>query len=260
MENDSNPEFLRMAVDLIFVLCGEDQASYDYVIRWIALLFQQPEAKSTLISFSSEEGTGKGTLLKLLRKIMGVKKVLETSAPSMDCWGPFNELMVDAFLVSLNELETCKSEHRLKMLTSDDMLNINPKGTKAYQMKSYHKFIVFTNKDSVMKTSKGDRRKLFFMCSDKYVGNREYWNKWNADLEAVENIRTFYDYLMELDLTEFNVQDLVVTDYHEDLIESYGCRLEAFVKDLVIENCDDFDLTKTLKYDPSQRLQGKLSC
>ena len=47
----------------------------------------------------SDEGAGKTSLIYLLAKFMGGKKVLDTNDPARDVWGNFNSLMMGAFLV-----------------------------------------------------------------------------------------------------------------------------------------------------------------
>ncbi len=58
----------------------------------------------------SDEGAGKTSLIYLLAKFMGGKKVLDTNDPARDVWGNFNSLMMGAFLVNLNELEWHRME------------------------------------------------------------------------------------------------------------------------------------------------------
>jgi hypothetical protein len=49
-----------------------------------------PEIKTIVPTFISKQGAGKGSLLKLLSKMLGAKNVLEITNPKRDIWGDFN--------------------------------------------------------------------------------------------------------------------------------------------------------------------------
>jgi hypothetical protein len=147
----------------ILILCGNDSIVADYFEKWIAQMIQYPAIKSVCPTLISKEGAGKGTLMKLLEKMLGTSKVYETAEPSRDIWGDFNGIMADTFLVNLNELskkETIESEGRIKKLITDDSITINNKGVSQYKIKSYHRFIITTNKEDPIGTNKDDRRKI----------------------------------------------------------------------------------------------------
>ena len=56
-----------------------------------------------MLVFVSKQGAGKNLLLNMIRKMLGNKKVFESTNPSRDVWGNFNGQMADAFLVNLSE-------------------------------------------------------------------------------------------------------------------------------------------------------------
>ena len=67
-------------------------------------MIQYLAVKSICPTLISKQGAGKGTLLLLIRKMLGTEKVFETATPSRDIWGDFNGKMAHAFFVNLNEL------------------------------------------------------------------------------------------------------------------------------------------------------------
>jgi hypothetical protein len=67
-------------------------------------MIQYPAVKTICPTLISKQGAGKGTLIRLLSKMIGAKKVFETRRPSRDVWGSFNGEMANAFLVNLDEL------------------------------------------------------------------------------------------------------------------------------------------------------------
>ena len=101
-------EYLQSDLDFVLnhikILCNNETETYDYFIAWIAFMLKYPNQKSKIITFISAEGAGKNSLLEFLKKIIGEKKVLDTTKPSQFCWGQFNGCMVNAYLVCLNEI------------------------------------------------------------------------------------------------------------------------------------------------------------
>ena len=140
---------LKIILNHILILCGNDKAMYDYFIGWISKMIQQPHIKLTCMVLISKQGAGKGTLMKLFSKMLGKNKAYEPTNPSRDVWGNFNELMTDAFLVNINELEyndAKKGDSQFKALITDPNITINPKGQKPIWVKSHDHFIITTNK------------------------------------------------------------------------------------------------------------------
>ena len=171
VEWEHHQEGLDAVLNHIKILCNNNEIVSDYFIKWIAQMIQYPEVKSICPTLISKEGSGKGTLIQLLTKMLGGQKVLETSTPSRDVWGDFNGVMSDAFFVNLNELskkETIESEGKIKALITDNAMTINQKGINQYSIRSYHRFMVTTNKEEPINTSKDDRRNMIISSSNEF--------------------------------------------------------------------------------------------
>lgn len=232
---EPNTTGLDIIKNHIRILCNNEEPVYDYFIKWVAQMIQYPEVKTIVPTLISKQGAGKGTFLKLMTKMLGNKKVLETTEPSRDVWGQFNGLMNNAFLVNLNELskkETMESEGKIKGLITDPTLAINNKGKDQYQIVSHHRFIITTNKEDPIKTEKDDRRNLIIRSSDEKVGDKEYFNKINEYLEDINVIRTCYDYFKSIkDMDKFGLIPLPKTEYQENLKELYKSPIEMWLED-----------------------------
>ena len=231
---------LEFMLNHIRVLCNNEDAVYEYFVRWIAQMIQSPAQKSTCITMISKQGAGKGTLMKLLECMMGEKKVMETTNPAKDVWGNHNSLMVDSFFVNLNEVsqkDSYEAEGRIKGLITDINLTINPKGKDQFVMKSYHRWFVTTNhEDGAMKTSHDDRRNLIIRSSDDLIKNEEYFNRIYGLLRNDNFIATCYQYFKTLDLSDFSVRDIPITEYQKDLQELSVSPLELFLQHIVERN------------------------
>ena len=106
---DKRPVALQVILNHIKILCNYEEPVYDYFVKWIAQMIQYPEKKSIMPTLISKEGAGKGTLIELLRRMLGAKKVFETTSPSRDVWGPFNGIMVNSFLVNFESWSSISS-------------------------------------------------------------------------------------------------------------------------------------------------------
>jgi hypothetical protein len=224
----------------IKILCGNDNAVYDYFIKWIAQMVQYPDVKTICPVLISKQGAGKGTLMKLLEKMMGSSKVFETTTPSRDIWGDFNGRMANTFLINLNELskkETLESEGKIKGLITDSKLTINNKGTNQYDIISHHRFIITTNKEEPINTSKDDRRNLIIRSSDEKVGNKEYFKTLHEYLEDINIIKTCYEYFRGiLYMDKFMTIPIPQTKYHEELKELSISPVEGWLLHFTTQN------------------------
>ena len=239
---------LQIMLDHIKILCNNEIPVFQYFLGWIAKMIQYPEIKSTCITLISDEGAGKGTLMELFKAMMGENKVLETKDPNRDVWGTFNSIMMDAFLVNLNELEfkeTTEAEGRIKALITDSQMVINKKGIDQFKITSYHHFIITSNKENPIKTQRGDRRKLIIRSSDELIGNTKYFVKIYALLDDENFVRTCYEFFKNYDLSNYIEKTIPETEYQNDLKELSITAPEQWLNDFVLENQDEIEMTLT---------------
>jgi hypothetical protein len=235
-----NKEALDMILNHIKILCNNEEPVYDYFVKWIAQMIQYPEVKSIMPTLISKEGAGKGTLIELLRRMFGAKKVFETTSPSRDVWGSFNGIMVNAFLVNLDELsqkETIESEGRVKGLITNPAMTVNNKGVNQFTISSYHRFIATTNSYNPVKTSDDDRRNLIICSSNELIGNKEYFKTMYEYLEDINVIRTCYDFFKNIpDMDAFGKLPVPKTEYQTNLKEMYKSPVEMWLEDFTRRN------------------------
>jgi len=240
-EYEKNDKALQMILDHIKILCNHEIPVYEYFIKWIAQMIQYPEVKSIIITIISNQGAGKGTLMKLFIKMFGSEKVMETTEPSRDVWGQFNGMMVTSFLVNLNELskkETMESEGKIKGLITDPTMITNNKGGNQFLAKSHHRFLVTTNtEDGGMKTTHDDRRNMMTRASDEKVGDKEYFRKLHEILDDEAVIRTCYDYFKSIpDMDKFGHLPMPVTEYQRELKKLTRCPVEMWLEQFTRDN------------------------
>lgn len=227
----------------ISILCNHDEAMTDYITKWVAQMLQYPEHKTRMPTFISGQGAGKDSFLEWLRKLLGTEHVMETTDPERDVWGEFNDaLKGNTYLVCLNELSkkaTMDAEEKIKGLIVDPWLYINPKGKGKYKIRSYHRFIAFTNNPEPIKSTKDDRRNVIIKSSNEKIGDTGYFNQFYSYLDNKDVIQACYDYLMSLDVATFHQlknTDIPITNYQRDLQELSVSPIEQFVRYLVTED------------------------
>lgn len=231
---------VQFILNHIKVLCNHDEQVYDYFIKWIAQMIQYPETKSTCPVFISKEGAGKGTFIRLCERMLGHHKVFECTKPSRDIWGDFNGRMANTFLIIFNELskkETLEAEGYIKGLITDPKITINNKGSNQFEIQSYHRFIISTNKEEPINTSDDDRRKFIVRSSDELIGNKDYFNKIYGYLEDDNIVKSVYEYFKAIpNMDTFNKLPLPVTEYHKDLMEYSKCPIENWLEYFTYKN------------------------
>lgn len=224
----------------IKILSNHNEAVYTYIIEWIAHMVQLPAEKTTMIVLVGKEGNGKGTLMKVIQKMLGSDKYMETTKPERDVFGNFNGQMAQSYFVHLSELnkkQSADSMDVIKGLITDTALVINQKGKDAFTIDSYHRFFVATNHtEGGIKTYQGDRRKLVAKASDEKIGDSDYFIEMNRYIEDVNYMKSLYEYFKRYEgVANFRNKPIPVTEFQQDLYSLNESPILSYIKDLVSE-------------------------
>jgi hypothetical protein len=197
---------------LFEIICDNDQAAYEYLIRYLAHSLQFPEDKpGIMVVLMGGQGIGKGTLGKILRLIWSatywhIHKI-------EDVTGNFNASLERAFIIFMDEalfVGDRKSSDALKALVTESVIQINEKYQPARQTKSYHRFFAATNSEHFKNTEHDDRRDFVLNVSEAKKGEHGYWSDLNAEIEAGGVAAMMHD-LMAMELSNFNVRAKPIT-------------------------------------------------
>lgn len=151
------------------VLCGGDEASFDYVVRWAAFMVQKPHVPAEVaLVFKGAKGVGKGTFARALRDIAGLhgKQVAQPE----HFVGRFNEHLMDCILLVVDEgfwAGDKKAEGALKNLITEPILSFEPKGRPIVSGPNMLHPIILSNEDWIVPASADERRFAAFEASSE---------------------------------------------------------------------------------------------
>jgi hypothetical protein len=190
---------------ILLVICDGVQASFDYLIRYIAHGLQRPwEKPGVMIAMLGGEGIGKGTLARILRRIW-TATFLHTHTMK-NIVGDFNESLERVFWVFLDEAIFAGDHagaNALKGLITEPTIHINPKGQPPRQLASYHRFVAATNAEHFKQVDPDNRRDFMLRVSEKRKGDENYWRSVSAAIDGVEVAAMVFD-LLAMDLSDYN--------------------------------------------------------
>jgi len=226
---DKSDELLSIDCDeileLINVLCNHHQDSIEYILNWLADIVQNPGKKcGTAVVLKSKQGAGKGTLIEIMRKILG-DYVGETSNPQQDVFGNHGNIHIGKLLVSLDEIgnsDTNKVLGRLKNIITSNKCIYNEKGIKQTEVNNNCRFIFTTNKSiPISLDGADDRRYCLLEASNEYCKDNAFWqNFYTNNVQNMDKIKAFYSFLKQRDLTGVNWMAFPKTDLRNDIIQA----------------------------------------
>lgn len=226
------------------VLCDGNSQAGEYFIKWLAHIFQKPDVKPSVAVFlKSVEGTGKGSLFRLLQEMLGIHAGQINGAELVT--RNFNSILTAKLLIFADEVNLIEREtfDKVKGLISETSCQLEKKGIEAEPMANLARFIFASNYDQVIPAGKRERRFLLIEASDKKAGDKEYWIAFNKLINR-EYAGCFLDYLLNLDLSDFDPYNAPMT---KELIKQKTMNFEPV--DLYIFE----QLTKEIPFEGEKR-------
>lgn len=185
-------------------ICGGNKAHTDYVLDYLAHMFQRPEQKpSVAIVMRGARGIGKGSFMRPIGQMLGVHYAQLTGAGQAA--GRFNAVMVGKLAVFLDELRVTSrdAEDALKMIISEPVISIERKGIDPETYSNFSRVIGASNHQDVIRTGANERRYLLLDSSDVMAQNPEYWKGFYNWLNA-GGAQHLLAYLLERDISNFD--------------------------------------------------------
>jgi hypothetical protein len=211
-------------------LTDNDEAKYNYFCKWLGFQLQNPTTKlATSIIFKGTQGTGKGTLAKLILKpIFGHRNIsIATNNTLNKGWGSF---VKDKRLVICEEVSLKFGSDAYQMVkdySANSHISVECKFKDDEIIENYSHWLFFTNEDNPFKIEKGDRRHTIFH-QDNPIDAEVYINLVNNPQEVIN----FMNYLLSMEISKDEVNGVMMTAEKEEMIFNSSSSSEKFVVEI----------------------------
>jgi hypothetical protein len=185
-------------------LCSGEKASFDYVMRWMAFMFQRPgTSPETAIAFRGEQGTGKGTLGRALMAITGAHGI--TVASPSQFAGRFNAHLRNAVFLFADEAfwpGHKEAEGVLKQLVTEPVISYEGKNAAIVQGRNLVHLMMASNNKWIVPASLDARRFAVFDVASNRQGDHDFFKRLNAQMASGGLSAMLHD-LLAIDLGDW---------------------------------------------------------
>lgn len=221
---DDPMKCIAPALDILLNLCENKKECLDFLIHFVADAVQFPNKKMRMaIIFTGDEGTGKDTLLTIMGYIFGALHV-KSDSNIENFTGTHAMGFVKKIMICFNESASANTHGNqgvIKTLISEDTTTVNEKYMPIVTCKNTARVFAASNKADVMAFDAvaNDRRWIAFKTTSKYSQPEyeEWWAKAHAHFKTPGFIASFYNYLNNIDLSNYNFK----TERRGVLTETY---------------------------------------
>lgn len=234
----SSANLIQPMLDHLKLLCGaEADIAYDYLLKWIAFKLQFPRAKIGVgLVMRSLQGAGKNLPFDFISQFVIGEQYYQYVNKIEQITGDFNGLMHGNLLTFLDEIQNYggayKSNDFLKSVLTNVKQNFNKKNIESFTSNDYSHYIFATNSKWPVKVTKDDRRHFCISPSTEKIGNKEYFDNLGKTCFNDQCGRAFYDFLMSIDLSNWNPQKIPQTQFRNELIQFSQPKVVFFLEDL----------------------------
>lgn len=199
------------------ICCGNDEY-YTYLVKWMAHMVQRPEEKPEVaIILKAGQGTGKGSFVSPLGKIIGAHYAHPQKAEHVV--GRFNNLLENCILLFADEFfaGSKKVTDTLKGMITEKTTTIERKGIDTIEVNSFTRMIMASNHENIVSIEKDERRYFYLEVSEHVKQNKEYFDRLHNAIGENETQQTLFagkllSYLLDVDLTGYHPRQVPKTD------------------------------------------------
>lgn len=176
----------RMQEMLFEITCSGNKQLHDYVMNWLALMFQQPtKVPGTALVFRGEQGIGKGLVGNAIAKLVGTHAIAIGDPEQLT--GRFNAHMRNLIFLFADEAVAAyankTAENKLKNLLTEPTLQIEKKGVDIIRVRNLLHVMMATNEKWAVHAGEDERRFVVNEVSNKWKGK---FSKFKAVIEELE--------------------------------------------------------------------------
>lgn len=208
------PSCAKVLDFILAVICSGDTKLNDYVLNWMAWKVQNPlEKPGVNLVLIGKQGTGKGTLGKMMLDIFGRKYALHVTQAD-HLLGRFTGHLDGALFVLIDEALFGKDPRTAgiyKARTTEETILIEHKGQTPRTAINHMAIMILSNSLAAAPVEANDRRSTVIDVSDAHRQDTTFfgalWHEWDhGGREA------FIEFLTTRDLSRFNPKSPFATD------------------------------------------------
>lgn len=223
---DSDDEDIQPFIHHIYAgFANGDGYVGDYFIYWLANMIQGNKNRTAIVLYSYLKQTaGKSKFCEWFGKyIIGqyYYTMLDSIEPLFD---RFNEWLTTKMMCVLDEAIWKGDKRRgqqIKSKITEPYCNMEIKGgAKFTNIPDFKNYIFNTNVVNPLPLESGDKRFVFIKCNDAIAPNKSYWVDLLDAFQDPVKSKKFLKYLLDLDLTEFDLADIPETQLRMENLEA----------------------------------------
>ena len=211
-------------------ICAGNAEAYEYVIRWMAHLVQNPsDLPGSALVLRSGQRTGKGTFVKMLGHLIGKAHFAELSTQKQ-LTGDFQGHLANALLVHASEAlwgGDKRHEGVIKAMITDSDWCMEKKGVDAIFVDNFKHLIISTNNDFPIPRDLDDARFVVLDVADEHKEDWEFFEQLLGDMDSGGLASLMY----------FLLNDVNIAGWHPREIP-LGLRMKGW--DIKINSTDSF--------------------
>jgi len=209
---------------ILKLISNNDDKVFNYIEKWVAHLIQKPYEKSGIsIIIQGDQGVGKDTYFDFIGKMLG-EYFFNTGNAENDVFSRFNGHLKKTLLIKFEEASFMTNKthaDKLKNLITCETQPFEDKGAGIVKLESYVRLVMTTNAEVPVSIEHTDRRFMLVKASSEKIGDLDFWNTVHTELAKIETREAYYNYLLNLDLTDFNPKQRPITQYYEEVKQSF---------------------------------------
>jgi hypothetical protein len=246
----------RIMSHLHNVVCNGNQDHFYYLLAWMAQIIQQPEKKTgvCLVLKSDSRGTGKSTVSVLLERMLG--EYAMRVQDSKHLMGAFNSHLANKLLITLEEAfwaGSNKDAGKFRTLITESTLTLEAKGRDAFEIDSYHRYLLCTNNAWVVPATQNERRFFTLEVSEDKAQDKEYFTALYRDINSNKAIGQLFNFLLNYDIEPFDLRKAPMSKALQDqILESLPNEAEWFQK--VLEDGEMSDGKQVFRFDGVKKI------
>jgi hypothetical protein len=232
---------VKLLINHIKLLSNNNEATYEYVIKWNACMFFNPERKNTSLLFQSDQGIGKGLYGLFTKNMMGSNLFLKSEDPKRDLFSNFNILQRNKLLIILEELDPADGKRyasKIKNIITESDSKITLKGVDSVECNDFSKIIMFTNHEFPMPVEKSDRRSMCIRI-DSEPKDANYYEEGFQYANNPYVLKAVLEHLKTIDYTDYNFEKAearLSQPFFKDLQEASVPEDRDFMNNLCLSN------------------------